>query len=73
MNKFDSLLPMLLSILRTDEQSINKGKTVLKIQVTMTNGDEKNSKRKPKAKGRASQAISARIRGYMPPLWLDRH
>ena len=52
MNEIDKTLPELLSMLRTAEQSINKGKAVMMVSETKTNGKGKKQHKKPKGKGK---------------------
>src|SRR5436190_22406417 len=52
MNEIDKTLPELLSMLRTAEQSINKGKAVMMVSKTKTNGKGKKQHKKPKGKGK---------------------
>src|SRR4051812_23902491 len=52
MNEIDKTLPELLSLLRTAEQSINKGKTVMMVSKTKTDGKGKKQQKKHKGKGK---------------------
>src|SRR4051812_28042329 len=52
MNEIDKTLPELLNMLRTAEQSINKGKVVMMISKIKTNGKRKKQHKKSKDKGK---------------------
>src|SRR5438045_4357629 len=52
MNEIDKPLPELLSMLRTAEKSVNKGKAVMMVSETKNNGKDKKQHKKPKGKGK---------------------
>ena len=52
MNEIDKPLPELLSMLRTAEKSVNKGKAVMMVSETKNNGKGKKQHKKPKGKGK---------------------
>src|SRR5436190_7460237 len=60
-NEINKPLPELLSMLRTAEKSVNKGKAVMMVSETKNNGKGKKQHKKPKRKGKKKGPASPEI------------